>query len=118
MLEERRQRVLESLRDLAAQLQDALVEPPRSRVRQKGSWTRTRSNAANRASPFERLEAQPKTDPALHHVVTGSSTTNLAPSPASDSTRSRPPIRSVSSREMYRPSPVPPAARVVCGPDR
>ena len=27
MLEERRQRVLESLRDLAAQLQDALVEP-------------------------------------------------------------------------------------------
>jgi len=29
MLEERRQRVLESLRDLAAQLQDALVEPSR-----------------------------------------------------------------------------------------
>jgi hypothetical protein len=27
MLEERRQRVLESLRDLAAQLQDALAEP-------------------------------------------------------------------------------------------
>jgi hypothetical protein len=27
MLEERKQRVLESLRDLAAQIQDALVEP-------------------------------------------------------------------------------------------
>jgi vacuolar-type H+-ATPase subunit H len=31
MLEERKQRVLESLRDLAAQLQDALVEPTESR---------------------------------------------------------------------------------------
>ena len=30
MLEERKQRVLESLRDLAAQIQDALVEPAQS----------------------------------------------------------------------------------------
>jgi hypothetical protein len=35
MLEERRQRVLESLRDLAAQLQDALVEPV-EKSRQEG----------------------------------------------------------------------------------
>jgi len=36
MLEERRQRVLESLRDLAAQIQDALVEPAREPARQEG----------------------------------------------------------------------------------
>ncbi len=35
MLEERKQRVLESLRDLAAQLQDALVEPAESRPREE-----------------------------------------------------------------------------------
>jgi hypothetical protein len=35
MLEERKQRVLESLRDLAAQLQDALVEPVEGRPREE-----------------------------------------------------------------------------------
>jgi hypothetical protein len=47
-----------------------------------------------------------------------SSTTNVAPSPGSDSTRSRPPILRVSSREMYSPRPVPPDKRVSCGPAR
>jgi vacuolar-type H+-ATPase subunit H len=36
MLEERRHRVLESLRDLAAQIQDALVEPARETAPQEG----------------------------------------------------------------------------------
>jgi hypothetical protein len=36
MLEERRQRVLESLRDLAAQLQDALVEPVEKSRQEEG----------------------------------------------------------------------------------
>jgi hypothetical protein len=35
MVEERRQRVLESLRDFAAQLQDALVEPAESSAREE-----------------------------------------------------------------------------------
>lgn len=47
-----------------------------------------------------------------------SSTTNVAPAPGSDSTRSRPPILRVSSREMYSPKPVPPDKRVSCGPAR
>ena len=37
MLEERKQRVLESLRDLAAQIQDALVEPVERRLRARSS---------------------------------------------------------------------------------
>ncbi len=43
--------------------------------------------------------------------ITGNSTMKVAPSPATESTATLPPMRSTSMRVMYRPRPVPPWVR-------
>src|SRR5665213_1294394 len=50
--------------------------------------------------------------PTCCSTVTGIVKENTEPCPSSDSTQSRPPCSSTMRREMARPSPVPPLARV------